>query len=160
MLIFVQVPPCTASPGFSDRIDIPQSYQSRIEEAPKGSEAYDCAYKEAMDRILGQISASRELAMRVLWWIAFTTKPLTTPAELELLINNLFESQTKVSSCSQAMMVGEPWVGYSQYVSRGMTGAHLAAYFGLGELMMTLLKNGHNPRFAGFPQANAAFTSR
>jgi ankyrin repeat protein len=33
---------------------------------------------------------------------------------------------------------------YSQKVSRQATGVHLAAYFGLKEVMMALLKNGHD----------------
>ena len=219
-----------------------------------------------MDRIAGQIPGSRELAMRVLWWIAFTTRPLTTlelqhalaveigereideenlpeiedmvsvcaglvivdeesgtirlvhyttqeyfertriewfpdaqtdiaticvtylsfdtfdtgfcqtneefesrlelnplygyaarnwghhahtaPAELELLINDLSESQAKVSSCSQAMLAKKNrsyWdCSYSQVIPKNMTGAHLAAYFGLRNVMLALLKNGHD----------------
>src|SRR5205807_6142727 len=55
----------------------------------------------------------------------------TVQIELELLINDFFESEAKVSSCSQAMIVGGHWGGYSQYFPRDMTGVHLAAYFGL-----------------------------
>ena len=33
-LIFAQVPPCTTSPGFTDRNDITQSYQNCVEKAP------------------------------------------------------------------------------------------------------------------------------
>ena len=240
----------------------PKAIRTALKRLPTGSEAYDCAYKEAMDRINGQIPGSKELAMRVLWWIAFTMRPLTTlelrhalavetgepavdeenlpeiedmvsvcaglvtvddesgiirlvhyttqeyfertrmewfpgaqtdiattcvtyllfdtfdsgfcqtnkefesrlelnplydyaarnwghhahtaPAELEQLVIDLFESEAKVSSCSQAMMVKRRWGHYSQRVPRNMTGAHLAAYFGLSKLMLALLKSGHN----------------
>ena len=240
----------------------PKAIKTALKRLPTGSEAYDCAYKEAMDRIIGQIPGSKELAMQVLQWIAFTTRPLTTselrhalaveigeraidednlpeiedmvsvcaglvtvdeeggtirlvhyttqeyfertriewfpdaqtdiamacvtylsfdtfdtgfcetdkefesrlelnplydyaarnwgnhahtaPAKLELLINDLLESQAKVSSCSQAMMIMGDWPNYSQYVPRNMTGAHLAACFGLKEPMLALLRSGHD----------------
>jgi len=40
-----------------------------LEKLPKGSEAYDQAYKEAMDRIEGQKPGLQELAKRILSWI-------------------------------------------------------------------------------------------
>ena len=242
----------------------PKAIRTALKDLPTGSEAYDCAYKEAMERIKGQIPGSAVLAMRVLWWISFSARPLTTlelqhalaveigesaideenlpeiedmisvcaglvtvdeesgtirlvhyttqeyfertrsewfpdaqtdiattcvnyllfdtfdigfcetdaefesrlklnplydyaarnwghhshtvPTELELLINKLFSSKSKMSSCSQAMMEKKGWYyrGYSQHAPRNLTGAHIAAYFGLGELVMTLLKNGHD----------------
>ena len=71
----------------------------------------------------------------------------TAPAELELLINDLLESQAKVSSCSQAMMAEKTWRHW-RYSDRPlpekMTGAHLAAYFGLKNVMLALLKNEHD----------------
>ena len=56
----------------------PKSIRTALKRLPTGSEAYDWAYKEAMERIKGQIPGSKKLAMQVLWWIAFTTRPLTT----------------------------------------------------------------------------------
>jgi hypothetical protein len=63
-------------------------------------------------------------------------------AEVEQLILDLLESEAKVSSSSQAMMVRG---GYSGIVPKQMTGLHLAAYFGLSEAMIALLKHGHEP---------------
>jgi ankyrin repeat protein len=65
--------------------------------------------------------------------------------EVEQLILDLLESEAKVSSSSQAMMALRSYSGYSQRVPRQITGAHLAAYFGLREAMIILLKNGHDP---------------
>jgi hypothetical protein len=60
-------------------------------------------------------------------------------------ILNLLESRAKVSAASQAMMVEGDYPDYSQGVPMEMTGAHVAAYFGLVDTIMGLLKKGHNP---------------
>ncbi len=65
--------------------------------------------------------------------------------EVEKLTLGLLESEAKVSAASQAMLVSISYSGYSQRVPRPMTGVHVAAYFGLREAIMTLLKNGHYP---------------
>ena len=44
----------------------------------KGAAAPDAAYREALQRIEGQLDNDRELAKRVLSWITFTKRPLTT----------------------------------------------------------------------------------
>ena len=48
-----------------------------MEGLPKGSDAYDEAYKDAMERIEGQAGA-KELAKQVLSWITCARRPLTT----------------------------------------------------------------------------------
>jgi hypothetical protein len=65
--------------------------------------------------------------------------------EKEQLILNLLESGVKISAASQAMMADESYSDYSQRVPRQITGVHLAAYFGLSETTMTLLRNRHDP---------------
>jgi hypothetical protein len=65
--------------------------------------------------------------------------------ETEQLILDLLESESKVSGCSQAMMAFGSYSGYSMDVPRQMTGAHLAAYFGLEKVMNALLMNGYDP---------------
>jgi hypothetical protein len=54
---------------------------------------------------------------------------------------NFLESEAKVSGCSQAMMASGNYSGYSQRVPKQLTSVHLAAYFGLGEVMGVLLKS-------------------
>src|SRR5947207_13511575 len=64
---------------------------------------------------------------------------------MEKLILGLLENEAKVSACSQAMTAFGSYPDYSQRVpGLRMTGVHLAAYFGLKEAMVALLKNGHD----------------
>jgi Ankyrin repeats (3 copies)/Ankyrin repeats (many copies) len=63
----------------------------------------------------------------------------------EGLVLNLLESRAKVSAAGQAMMAYQSYSGYSQRVPRQMTGVHVAAYFGLVETIIGLLKKGYNP---------------
>jgi hypothetical protein len=65
-------------------------------------------------------------------------------AEVDQFILHFLESEAKVSASSQAMMVSRSSSGYSQNVPRHMAGVHLAAYFGLREAIMALLKSGHD----------------
>jgi ankyrin repeat protein len=69
------------------------------------------------------------------------------PTVLEQPIMNLLESEAKMLASSQAMMVSTLYrdKDYSQRAPMQMTGMHIAAYFGLREVMIALLKNGHNP---------------
>jgi hypothetical protein len=62
------------------------------------------------------------------------------------LILDFLESEAKVSASSQVMMASKLYLGdsgYSQRVPKQITGVHLAVYFGLGEEIIALLKNGH-----------------
>ncbi|KAF4626835.1 hypothetical protein G7Y89_g11321 [Cudoniella acicularis] len=66
--------------------------------------------------------------------------------EVEQLILDLLESEAKVSSSSQAMMVSRSkYPRYSERVPKQMTGLHLAAYFGLSEAIIALLKREYEP---------------
>ena len=64
--------------------------------------------------------------------------------QVEQLITQLLESKAKVSSSSQALMASRSYRGYSQKAPKQMMGVHLAAYFGLEEAMIVLLKNKYN----------------
>jgi Ankyrin repeats (3 copies)/Ankyrin repeat len=68
----------------------------------------------------------------------------SSSTEEEKLKLDLLESEGKVSACSQAMMVSGSYLGYSQIFPRQMTEMHLAAYFGLVELITALLKRQHD----------------
>jgi hypothetical protein len=56
-------------------------------------------------------------------------------------------SEAKASACSQAMMVSLEcrYHDYSQRVPKQMKGLHLAAWFGLTEMVGRLIKDGHDP---------------
>jgi ankyrin repeat protein len=74
------------------------------------------------------------------WGHHATTGPIEKDLVLELL-----ESRTKVSAASQAMMASENNAPYSTDIPRNMTGAHVAAYFGLEVAMLYLLNSGSDP---------------
>jgi hypothetical protein len=56
----------------------PKATRAALKNFPKGSEAYNYAYEEAMERVDGQITNSRDLAKQVLSWITCARRPLTT----------------------------------------------------------------------------------
>src|SRR5712692_3264275 len=60
----------------------PKAVRNALKRLPTGSEAYDNAYKDAMERIEGQRADEEELAKQVLSWITCAKRPLTT-LELE-----------------------------------------------------------------------------
>ena len=56
----------------------PKALKKALKTLPTGSEGYDKAYREAMERIKGQVQASCESALQVLSWITCAKRPLTT----------------------------------------------------------------------------------
>jgi ankyrin repeat protein len=60
------------------------------------------------------------------------------------LILDLLESEAKVSVSSQVIMTASG-ILYRRFMLSKMTEVYLAAYFGLREAMITLLKNGYDP---------------
>jgi ankyrin repeat protein len=94
-----------------------KAIRASLERLPKGSEAYDQAYGEAMERIEGQIADSQELAKQVLSWITCARRPLITSeirhalaveeGESELDEENLPEIEDMVSVCAGLVTVDE-----------------------------------------------------
>lgn len=58
--------------------------------------------------------------------------------ELRQSILDLLKNEAKVSSFSQAMMAPKDVINYSQIAPRQTKGVHVAAYFGLKEVMIAL----------------------
>ncbi|RYP77344.1 hypothetical protein DL771_001139 [Monosporascus sp. 5C6A] len=56
----------------------PTAIRKALTKLSTGSEAYDTAYREAMERIEGQLKDQGELAKQVLSWITCAKRPLTT----------------------------------------------------------------------------------
>ncbi|OCK95650.1 purine and uridine phosphorylase [Cenococcum geophilum 1.58] len=94
-----------------------KAIKTTLKKLPTGSEAYDYAYKEAMERIEDQIADSRELAKQVLSWITCAKRPLTT-LELQHAIaveigvseldeDNLPEIEDMVSVCAGLVTINE-----------------------------------------------------
>jgi hypothetical protein len=67
------------------------------------------------------------------------------PVEVKELALAFLKSRAKISASSQAAMVSRGSYGYSQRVPRQIAGLHLTVYFGLAEVVMTLLINRHKP---------------
>ncbi|KAI0421681.1 ankyrin repeat-containing domain protein [Xylaria grammica] len=69
------------------------------------------------------------------------------PAGLSELIVQFLQDEPKVSRCSQAMMVAKDWhhSNYSQDVPRHFTGMHLAAWFGLQDMIVALITVKNDP---------------
>jgi hypothetical protein len=88
-----------------------------LKKFPKGSEAYNYAYEEAMERVEGQITNSRDLAKQVLSWITCAKRPLITSelrhalgveiGESELDEENLPEVEDIISVCAGLVTVDE-----------------------------------------------------
>jgi hypothetical protein len=70
---------------------------------------------------------------------------VTLDEEVTKLILGLLKSIPKVSASSQAAMASRGSAGYSQKVPHQTIGLHLAAYFGLSNVVMTLLIHGQSP---------------
>ncbi|KAJ6009169.1 hypothetical protein N7522_004185 [Penicillium canescens] len=57
----------------------PKAIEIALKKLPKGSDAYDYAYDEAMERIKGQVPACRKTAEWTLKWITFAKRQLSVP---------------------------------------------------------------------------------
>jgi hypothetical protein len=81
----------------------------------KGSTALDNAYRDALQRIEGQLAGYYELAKKVLSWITFAKWPLTTteicsalvvePGEAILDLDNIPDVEDLVSVCAGLIVV-------------------------------------------------------
>ncbi|KAL2144486.1 hypothetical protein VTI28DRAFT_9061 [Corynascus sepedonium] len=95
----------------------PKAVRAALKSLQTGSQAYDHAYKDAMNRIEGQIEDHKELAKRVLSWITCAKRPLSTTelrialgvemGETELDPDNIPEVKDIVSICAGLVTVDE-----------------------------------------------------
>src|SRR5271156_6177056 len=95
----------------------PRAIRRALEKLPKGSDALDQAYEEAMKRIQGQEAGFQELTQRVLSWITCARRPLTTlelrhalaveVGDAELGEDNLQEIEEMVSACAGLVTIDE-----------------------------------------------------
>ncbi|KAM7188963.1 hypothetical protein V8F33_010297 [Rhypophila sp. PSN 637] len=77
-------------------------------------------------------------------WGRYARQTAISPEEVNRFLMFL-TSPTLIDASSQALLVTKRWSGhsnYSQEFPRGMTGVHVAAYFGVGEAVVELLKAG------------------
>ena len=90
---------------------------STLAQLPKGTEALDKAYSDAIKRIEGQLSGHRTLATNVLSWITYAQRPLTTrelchalavePGDLELDQDNIPDVEYMVSVCAGLVIIDD-----------------------------------------------------
>jgi hypothetical protein len=95
----------------------PKAIRTALKSLPPGSEAYDCAYKEAMERIKGQIADFQEAAKQILSWITCAKRSLITlelrhalavkAGESDLDEDNLPEIEDMISVCAGLVTVNE-----------------------------------------------------
>jgi len=92
-----------------------KAIRTALNNLPTGSKAYDYAYKDAMERIEGQLLDEEELAKQVLLWITCAKRPLTT-SEIEHAIavevgqsqfdeENMCQVEDMVSVCAGLVTV-------------------------------------------------------
>ncbi|KAF1936583.1 hypothetical protein EJ02DRAFT_413782, partial [Clathrospora elynae] len=89
--------------------------KSTLAKLSKGSDALDDAYRDALQRIEGQPDGDCKLAKKVLSWITFSKRPLTTaeiccalavePEEAELDLENIPNIEDLVSVCAGLVVV-------------------------------------------------------
>ncbi|KAF1945219.1 hypothetical protein EJ02DRAFT_60371 [Clathrospora elynae] len=94
-----------------------KAVKTSLAKLTKGAAALDVAYAEAIQRIEGQLKGYRELAKRVLSWITFAKRPLTTteiccalavePEETEIDPDNVPDSEDIVSVCAGLVVVNQ-----------------------------------------------------
>ena len=88
-----------------------------LDRLPKGSNALDEAYNDAIERIKGQLPEKSMLARKVLSWITYTQRPLSTgelchalavePEELELDQDNIPDIEDIFSVCAGLVTVDD-----------------------------------------------------
>ncbi|KAF1935174.1 hypothetical protein EJ02DRAFT_416166, partial [Clathrospora elynae] len=89
--------------------------KSTLAKLSKGSAALDDAYKDALQRIEGQLDGDCKLAKKVLSWITFAKRPLTTaeiccalavePEDTELDLENMPDIEDLVTVCAGLVVV-------------------------------------------------------
>ncbi|VUC26662.1 unnamed protein product [Clonostachys rosea] len=95
----------------------PKAVRKALVKLPTGSDAYDIAYGEAMERIECQSNDQKELAKEVLQWVTLAIRPLTT-SEIQHAIaieigesrfdpDNITEIQDMLSVCAGLVTVDE-----------------------------------------------------
>lgn len=95
----------------------PRAVKAALLDLPKGSDALDVAYDQAMERINNQKAGFRDLADQTLSWIIFALRPLTVlelqhalAVELgdpELDEDNLLDANEMISSCAGLVVVDD-----------------------------------------------------
>jgi hypothetical protein len=90
---------------------------STLEKLSKGAAALDEAYREAIERIEGQLAEDRSLARRTIAWVSYAQRPLTSqelchalaiePGDMELDGDNVYDVEEIISVCAGLVTIDE-----------------------------------------------------
>jgi ankyrin repeat protein len=104
----------------------PKAVRLALRKLPSGSEAYDEAYKDIMERIKAQCPESKSLAEQVIIWVTFPKWTLTTlelqhalaieEGESKLDEENIPQIEDMVSVCAGLVTVDENWRAGNRFV--------------------------------------------
>lgn len=153
----------------------PKAVRKALEKLVTGSDAYDHAYTDAMERIEGQVAESKFLAKDVLSWITCATRSLSTLelqhvlaveiGEPELDPDNLPEIEDIISVCAGLVTVDQEsniirLVHYTtqEYFQRTWMSWFSEAHADIAKICVAYLS--FDPFEAGFCQSGRQFRER
>ncbi|EEY22057.1 ankyrin repeat protein [Verticillium alfalfae VaMs.102] len=112
-----QVPSCATASRLLEGKEIPEAVRSALTKLHAGSQAYDLAYDDAIERIKGQRKDEVELSKQALSWITCAKRPLSTielqyalgveVGETELDLDNISQIEDMMSVCAGLVTVDE-----------------------------------------------------
>jgi len=102
--------------SFTDKLTV-KEVKSAMQALPEGSDAYDVAYRAAMERILAQGASSNRIAKQMLAWMLRARRPLKTPELLHALAiepgdkhlddDNILETEQLLTLCAGLVTIDE-----------------------------------------------------
>jgi hypothetical protein len=102
--------------SFKDKLTV-KEVKSALKTLPRGSDAYDKAYRDAMERILAKGSSSCTRAKKLLAWILCARRPLSAPELLHALAiepgdtevdeDNILEPEQLITMCAGLVTIHE-----------------------------------------------------
>ncbi|KAI2842336.1 hypothetical protein CBS76997_10291 [Aspergillus niger] len=148
--------------------------QRALKKLPSGTDAYNIAYEEAMERINGKTAGEKELAFQIIAWITCARKPLKITElqhglaveieETEFDTENLPDVQDMEAACAGLVTVDEKshiirLVHHTaqEYFERTQTQWFPRAHYDMAKVCMAYLlyclQSGAGLRTAGYPFA-------
>ncbi|GLA41419.1 hypothetical protein AnigIFM63309_009509 [Aspergillus niger] len=148
--------------------------QRALKQLPSGTDAYNIAYEEAMERIIGKTAGEKELAFQIIAWITCARKPLKITElqhglaveieETEFDTENLPYVQDMEAACAGLVTVDEKshiirLVHHTaqEYFERTQTQWFPRAHYDMAKVCMAYLlyclQSGAGLRTAGYPFA-------
>jgi ankyrin repeat protein/nucleoside phosphorylase len=102
--------------SFRDKLTV-RDVKSALRNLPQGSDAYDVAYHDAMERIFAQGDGPSKMARKILVWILCAHRPLSTlellhalavePGDTEIDEENIMETEQLLTFCTGLVTIDE-----------------------------------------------------